>query len=162
VVVTEEEVALEVEHGPRRVRVCEERVLASCLLGNRDRRGEGRGTEGKSKAERGVGGWKSGACGAQMRRSASAKYVQSAMVAKVQWACAEEQGEEEGWAMRTRIMKGDANRVVEREGANEKTADKKRSWGMRWRDEGGYRKVRGCARRNKEERARKSEWSEPV
>jgi hypothetical protein len=46
---------------------------------------------------------------------------------KVQWACAEEQGEEEGWATRARIMKGDANRVVEREGAKEKTADKKRS-----------------------------------
>jgi hypothetical protein len=44
--------------------VCEERVLASCMLGNRNQRGEG-----KSKAEWGVGGWKSGACGAQVRRS---------------------------------------------------------------------------------------------
>ncbi|KAJ7903288.1 hypothetical protein B0H13DRAFT_2512072 [Mycena leptocephala] len=41
--------------------VCEERVLASCML-VRDRREEGRRTEGKSKAKWGIGGWKSGAC----------------------------------------------------------------------------------------------------
>jgi hypothetical protein len=56
-VVTEEEVALEVvegrssrkEHGPQRAGVCEGRVLASYTLVKRDRRGEGRRTEGRSK-----------------------------------------------------------------------------------------------------------------
>jgi hypothetical protein len=49
VVVTEEEMVLKVvEHGPRRVRVCEERVLALYMVVKRARRGEG-----KSKAERG-------------------------------------------------------------------------------------------------------------
>jgi hypothetical protein len=52
-VVTEEEVTLEVmegrssrkEHGSRRVRVCEERMLPSYMLVKRYRRGEGRRTE---------------------------------------------------------------------------------------------------------------------
>jgi hypothetical protein len=59
VVVIEEETSLEMvegrssrkEHGPLRAGVCEERVLARCMLVDRDRRGEGRRTEGKSKAE---------------------------------------------------------------------------------------------------------------
>jgi hypothetical protein len=59
VVVTEEEVGLVVvegwssrkEHSPRRVGVCEKRVLALYMLVKRGRREEGRRTEGKNKVE---------------------------------------------------------------------------------------------------------------
>jgi hypothetical protein len=72
---TEEEVALDgggavlvLSKGaqPAAVEVREERASASYMLVKRGRIGEGMRTEGRRKAERGVGGRKSGAWSAKM------------------------------------------------------------------------------------------------
>jgi hypothetical protein len=101
VVVTEEEVGLVVvegwssrkEHGPRRIGVCEERVLALYTGKQRPKR-RGKKNRGKEQGGVGVGGWKSGACGAQMR--GSGVKAQTPRRSSQRWrestgACAEEQ-----------------------------------------------------------------------
>ncbi|KAF8200590.1 hypothetical protein K438DRAFT_2110792 [Mycena galopus ATCC 62051] len=98
---------------------CEERVLASCMLVSRDRRGEEKNKVGW--------GWVDGRVvrGAQMRRSrvkAQAPRTRSKQWRESTVACAEEQGEE-GRKTRARITKGSSKRVVEGKVAKRKKSE---------------------------------------